>query len=424
MLRIELLLSLWLAIACSAAATPVVAAAPPPDFTPNPSIGGGGSKYKDSSHFRVYNAVNDSVANVLLNTLESAYSCFVGSQGWRSPGLSFKSENDDGPFYKTNVYDVASLPGAAANTGTDMSKGFSFLNVVTQYMSTPAVFVHEFGHAMTYAERYWVDQGRTGAWWETVANYVADTFITSPLCADARSKYNQPTGDTLIELKKVIGDSFQVIVDGTKDSGNYYQAWPFFTYLINNPDNYTGLGRTVFPDVWRKYKRNSNETPLHVLERLASPTKIQTVVGRYWARMAYVDIGHTKAQALFQQTKKTINYANLDSLGSGKYRVKSARQPRYMGANIVPLKGSGEISTVVTAGSPFKATLVVRSSSGAMRYTELVNGAGKVTVGSGEEASLVVVNTPDALLLFDPFSLSSEANKGLDYQVALTGASI
>jgi hypothetical protein len=38
-----------------------------------------------------------------------------------------------------------------------------------------------------------------------------------------------------------------MIVDGTQNSGNYYQAWPFFTYLTNNPDNFTGLGWQIFP---------------------------------------------------------------------------------------------------------------------------------------------------------------------------------
>ena len=46
--------------------------------------------------------------------------------------------------------------------------------------------------------------------------------------------------------------------------------------------------------------------------------------------MAYVDIGHAKAQALFNAQRKSIGYANLDSNGGGKYTVKSARAPRYV----------------------------------------------------------------------------------------------
>lgn len=400
----------------------VAAATPPADFQANPNVGPGGTRFKDSPHFRVYNEPNDANANSLIQSLEAAYTCYVEDLGWRSTGLSFRQDNDDGPFYKVNVYRVDSLPGAAANTGTDQTAGLSFLNVVTQYMTEPAVTVHEFGHALTYAERYWIDQLRTGAWWETIANFVADTYLTLPVCASARQKYSQPEGATLIDLGKVIGDSYQVIVDGTSNTGNYYQAWPFITYMFNNPDNYTGLGHAMFPDVWTKYDKNSNETPLHVLARLAAPTKIQEVVGRYWARMAYVDIGHPKAQQQFTTDRGKLNYANLDSQGGGKYRVKAARQPRYMGASIIPLKGTGSVTVNVTASMPFSGTLAVRGSEGSVRYAGLEEGNGQVLVASGEEATLVVVNTPDTLYLYDPFSVTPEVSRGMDYQVQITGA--
>lgn len=89
----------------------------------------------------------------------------------------------------------------------------------------------------------------------------------------------------------MIGDSFQVLVDGTADSGNYYEAWPFLTYLTANPDEFAGLGQNTVRELLRQYSSGSNETPLHVLERLldGSKTTVQAVVGRYWARLAYAD---------------------------------------------------------------------------------------------------------------------------------------
>jgi hypothetical protein len=121
-----------------------------------------------------------------------------------------------------------------------------------------------------------------------------------------------------------------------------------------------------------KYKRDSNETPLHVLERLTARTMIQTVVGRHWTRVAYVEIGHEEMQAVFQKSRKSLNYANLDSQGSGKYRVKTARQPRCMGASIIPLKGTGAIiaGVTVTGNAPFIGTLVI-SGSGGVRYLDV-----------------------------------------------------
>ncbi|KAK4163764.1 hypothetical protein QBC43DRAFT_263636 [Cladorrhinum sp. PSN259] len=415
----------FLALGVLAAAPAASQSTPPADFTPNPKVGPGGARWKDSPHFRIYNPTSDAVADKTIAYLEAAYSCFVNDLKWRSPGLSFRQDNDNGPWYKTNIYQVESLPGAAANTPTDLNLGLPWLNVVKTYMNEPSVVVHEFGHALTYSARWWIDQTRTGAWWETVANFVADLYLTSTHCAKARAKYNQPEGATLIDLKKVIGDSHQVIVDGTANTANHYQAWPFLTYLFNNPDNITGLGTTIFPEVWTKYKRNSDETPLHVLERLIQPggTKIQTAVAKYWARMAYVDIGHSKAKALFNQQRSTLNYANLDSQGNGRYRVKSARRPRYMGANIIPLKtSSGYVTVNVTGNSgPITAVLAIQAQNGVTRYVDLPNGSGQGLLAAGEGATLVVVNTPNSLVLFDPFKLTGETNNGVDYQVQLSG---
>jgi hypothetical protein len=43
-------------------------------------------------------------------------------------------------------------------------------------------------------------------------------------------------------------------------------------------------------------------------------------------------------------------------------------------------------------------------------------------LAEGEEASLVVVNTPAMLIQYDPFSISGDVARGLDYTVQLTGA--
>ncbi|RYP43229.1 hypothetical protein DL768_010023 [Monosporascus sp. mg162] len=412
-----------------AATETVAAAAPPATFTANPNIGPGGNNFKDSAHFRVYGAPSTGTADAALNMLEAAYSCFVDTLGWRSSGLSFTDDVDDGPWTKVNLYSVDSLPGAAGVMHSDLATGTSWLEVQHEFTSNPGVTVHEYGHGLTYHERTWVDQGRTGAWWETVANWVADTYETSELCAGARSQFGQPTSATEINLHKVIGDSFQVLVDGTADSGNYYEAWPFLTYLTANPDEFVGLGRDTVRELFRQYQQGSNETPLHTLNRLvASSATVQQVVGRYWARMAYVDIGHPTAQQLFLEQRGDINYANLDAQGSGTWQVKSTRRPRYMGANIVPLRTSGSSTTIsiqVDANNnnnTFTATLAVRNtSSGATRYVDLPNGSGSTTVADGEEVSLVVANTP-ALIQYDAFNLGSDVQTGLDYTVTISGA--
>jgi hypothetical protein len=399
---------------------PVCQSSAPAEFQPNPSVGGGAGPFTDSPHFRIYGATG-AQADTAIKALEAAYSCFVETLCWRSSGLSNNGTSDSGPYHKMNIYSVGSLGGAAGQMFSDARAGLSYLKVGASYLADPKVTVHEYGHALTYHEKGWVDQTRTGAWWETVANFVADTYMTSPLCEKSRARFAQPEGRTLIELNRVIGDSYQVIVDGSSGTGNYYQAWPFLTYLTTNLDRYPGLGATVLRDMFRKHMRN-NETPLHVLERIAAPLKVQKIVGRYWARMAYLDIGHKKAQEAFLSGRSRLNFANLDAAGTGMYRVKANRQPRYFGSNIIPLKATGTVTAQVTSSAPFSATLAVRSSSGSVRYVELENGTGEATVESGEEASLVVVNTPAALYQYDPFMISGDVARGLDYQVQLTGA--
>jgi hypothetical protein len=394
----------------------------PMDFQPDTATGGGGTPLKDSPHFRIYGSASASTVDTTLNHLEAAYACFVEDWCFRTTGLPV--QKDTGPYTKTNIYATGSLGSAAGLTQEDFNTGLSYIQVISSQMALPRVTVHEYGHALTISEYFWVDQKRTGAWWETVGNWVADTYLTSTYCDEARTRFGVAAGDTLIDLTTVISQSNLLIVS----TQNYYQAWPFLTYLTMNLDGYPGLGKMAVLDLMRNHTR-MNETPLHVLEKIASPVKVQTILGRYWARMAYLDIGHPKAQAAFLKSRGSLNFANLDSMGSQTYKVKSTRQPAYGGANIIPLEGTGDVTVQLQnlgnglPESNFTATLSIRASDGTVRYVDLPNGTGHATVANTEEATLVVANTPDTLYQYDAFSTtaSSPESIGLNYQVKLTG---
>lgn len=103
------------------------AAAPPAQYTANPSIGSGSGSYKDSAHFRVY-GVDSTTADQTLKVMEAAHQCFVEELGWRTPGVSYKVAGDGrttGPWYKMNIFRVeeSAMPGAAAQTWTDANAG-------------------------------------------------------------------------------------------------------------------------------------------------------------------------------------------------------------------------------------------------------------------------------------------------------------
>lgn len=406
----------------SAPQGPSSSAAPPPaEYEANPNIGPGGDVFVDSGHFRVYG--NDGAeADQALAMLEAAHDCFIADLGWRSSGLSYNPGGDDGPYYKTNIYSVPTLEGAAGVMQSDAATGMAYLEVVQQYLTVPGVTIHEFGHGVHYHQRTWVGQGRTGAWWETFANWFADTYKTSDLCAPAREAHGQAVGQTEIELAKTIGDSFQVLVDGSVGSGNYYQAWPFFTYLTTNPDEFTGLGSDALRQLMVQYEENSNETPLHTLQRVAGDTKVAEIVGKYWAHMAYVDIGHPQAHEVFLTQRDQLNYNNVESTGDGTYAPIAGRAPLYMGANIIPLETTGGTVNVEVQASGFTATLAVIGSD-SVRYVP-VSPSGSVEVAQGEEATLVIANTPAELVLFDPFQLSSDVTQPLQYSFTLSGATV
>lgn len=401
---------------------PVCMVDDPDDYPLNTSIGHGGDPVT-SGHFAIYGASN--VENT-LNFMEAAHECFVEDWCWRSTGLS--RTNDSGAYSKMNIYVMDINAGGLQQYNG--AEGLAFLEVNPNSIGSDRVVVHEFGHALTLtALPGWIYQNNTGLWWEAIANFVAESFRNSQHCEEARMEYGIDEGSSIIDLNAVVSNSHLTMCH----NGNHYEAWPFFTYITNNPDQYPGLGKMIVPDLFMNHP-GDNETPLHVLE-LLTDTPVQTILGRYWARMAYVDIGSPRAQERFFGERGSLNYDNLTSVGGDSYEVQDDRRPRYAGANIIPLDvtGDGTISIEVTNlgngldDSNFTATLSILQTDDTVRYVDLPGGVGGATVAVGEEVTLVVANTPDNLYMYNPSDFgaaetSDPANTGLDYSVVITGA--
>lgn len=401
---------------------PICTVDDPDDYPLNASIGHGGQNPVTSGHFAIFGASN---VEGTINFMEAAHECFVRDWCWRSTGLS--RTNNSGTYSKMNIYVMEISAGGLMQY--DGGAGLAFLEVNPNSINADRVVVHEFGHALTLSADGWVDQGNTGLWWESIANFVAESFRNSQHCEDARTEYGINEGSSIINLNAVIGNSHLTMCNNS----NQYEAWPFFTYLTNNPDGYDGLGRMIVPELFENHPGN-NETPLHVLE-LLTEVPVQTILGRYWARMAYVDIGSPRAQERYFAERQDLDYNNLTSTGGNNYQVIEARRPRYAGANIIPLKvtGDGTVSVQVTnlgnglEDSNFTATLAILESDDSVRYVDLPGGAGQAVVATGEEVSLVVANTPDELYMYNPsdfgaVATSHPANTGLNYSVTIAGA--
>jgi hypothetical protein len=193
--------------------------------------------------------------------------------------------------------------------------------------------------------------------------------------------------------------------------------------LTNNPDDFAGLGQDTMRQLQLQYEKGSNETPLHTLARVSENATVGDIVGRYWARMAYVDIGHASAQEVFFQQREQIDFGNVEASGSGSYKPKSGREPRYMGSNIIPLEVTGsQVKVKVSSNAEFVATVAVYREGGESSYVTLKNGAATVPVKAGEDVSVIVTNAPAKPIIYDGFNLSAEVSKGLDYTLSLTGA--
>lgn len=401
------------------------------------ATGPGGTNFADSDHFRFFDTPDDKLQPA-IDMAEAALECFVETLGWRNPMLDNEDTDDaDGPYTKINIYTVAGAdPLLGDNAGimtTDEETSDAYIKIMEEWVDTASVLVHEFAHVLNHHQKTWIQgEAASGTWWETLANWVYDTYATSDLCATARTNHGQKAEeDTIFEPKKVIGDSFQVIVDGSKDNGNYYQAWPFFTYLTTNPDDVPGLGRDAMLELMKQH--SAGETPLHTLAKLLpeNTATVADIVGKYWARMAYVDIGHPLARDKFLDTRKddsAINFVNVDSTGPDTYKVRPDRMPRYMGANIMPLETSpgSEIKVKIETTGEYTAYLAVRQwKNWSVRYVQLFDGEATALMEKDEEPSLVIAHTPAELLSYNGFVLEGDpASVGLDYSFTMTGATV
>lgn len=121
-------------------------AAEPKQFLFNPSGGDaahGGTKnttwtnFVDSPRFRFFyksGAQRGAEARVKTGVkhLEAAYECFTGPMGWRSSGISYNGNQEQGPYYKLNAFAVTSpsdIGGAGGVMGSDRRTGHAFLLV-------------------------------------------------------------------------------------------------------------------------------------------------------------------------------------------------------------------------------------------------------------------------------------------------------
>ena len=101
------------------------------------------SKFVESPRFRIfYKPTQQGVegrAKTALKHLEAAYECFTGPMGWRSSGISYNGNQEQGPYYKLNGFAITSgkeIGGAGGVMGSDRQSGHAFLYVYNSGFDT------------------------------------------------------------------------------------------------------------------------------------------------------------------------------------------------------------------------------------------------------------------------------------------------
>ncbi|KNY25606.1 DUF6055 domain-containing protein [Pseudobacteroides cellulosolvens] len=405
-----------------------------------------------STHFQIIwgkndqtGTVNDAFIQGNLKNLEGQWTTYVTDMGYKEPGVSIKPANQS-KKYKTNVYVTRTgLSKHAEGWGfmSNDSDGFAYIIVdpVAMRVDVPSwVIPHELGHVITYHQASWVDSTITGAWWEAVADWLREQYLTSP-----NYQYNGKiySPDTNFFDPMYMNGSLC-----SPHGRTYYDAWPILQYIAENPDNYPYYGRDFMRDMMQKAKMH--EYPYDTIIRLAPGVSIKDTLGNYAKRMVTQDFQQKTVyrkrfnQLIATDSNKQMVYTQLVKVNdkSDWWRVPSERAPQQTGFNIIPLtpNGTGNGRTVKvnfnglidsSRGTDWRACIVVQDDSGNTRYSTLWNkGENSITLSNTEnKVFLVVVATPDKLIPLDAFAdetkspfMSAPEKQKMPYEVQITGA--
>lgn len=352
----------------------------------------------------------DHVKGNLIN-LENIRSFYVDELGMKDIGISQNPEITE--KRKTNIY--------VSNTGLEKFEddwaymavdgdSFAYLFVAPDAMRVDEpswVLPHELAHAFTY------HQGGTipYAWYESTANWFRDQYLGSEYYAYGGRTYG-PTSDFFTPYVRYSDRYVPHMLQ-------WYDTWPIFTYISENPDNIEGLGMPLMHKIL-EYNAPSNASMFDTIETLSGVPKKEFLAG-FTRRMATYDFSR---QQYYLQSLETVTndlkyydnvdlksemYTTLNAADSEGYRaVPENKAPMAAGFNVVPLdvdlsksKLTADIVNTSTAqGADLRASLVTATASNVTRYSNIVKGSGTAEIalnGDETKAFLVVCATPDTI---------------------------
>ncbi|MBR3418671.1 MAG: N-acetylglucosamine-1-phosphate uridyltransferase [Oscillospiraceae bacterium] len=393
--------------------------------------------YAESEHFVIFYGNNDTTGKVSdaflqrnLADYEKLWKCYGEFLGMTDMNVDIYGKSAQ--KYKTNVY--------LTNTGlAQYPEGWAFMSAEDGYgieiispeaMLDDLTIAHEFGHVVTMQQKAWVDQEITGAWWEPLANWFREMYLSSSYyTGTVRTCWFEP----------YIRNLNMAYPHGR----DYYEVWPFLVYLETNPDDLPGLGQFAVKRLISEAK--PGEYPFDTITRLFG-TDVQTVFGHYAKRMATFDLGAREAyRAEFaQKLKDAPYYRNLfytvpQDTGSGWLQAPQWESPMQGGINVIPLQiTGGEITAELRglsddANAAWQACIVTEDASGNVRYSDLF-GSGEtaaVSAAGMTKAYLTVSAMPETLYPVNAFHKekgspyrTGDERRRYPYEIRLTGASV
>ena len=366
-----------------------------------------------SEHFQIIwgnsnssnTTVNDDFIKGNLTNLENIRTFYIEQLGMKD--ICYSMTNSLSVKYKTNLYvsntGLSGFEDDWAYMSTD-SEGFAylFLNPDAMRVDPPSwVIPHELAHAFTYHQGGTID----GAWYESTANWFRDQYLGSEYYAYNGTTYG-PDSD-FFSPYMLYGDYY------VPHMLNWYDTWPIFLYITENPDNINGLGLSFMQKFFSD--AGSYSSMYEKIERL-SGVSIKTILGGMTKRLATMDFN--RQSHYLEELNNSLNadsgnyakiYTTLGNVDSSGYQSVSASDaPMQTGFNIIPLDLSqynGRItadfvSTSSASGADFRTSIVTMNSSNVTRYSNMIsgNGSGSITLyGDETQAYLVVCATPDTL---------------------------
>lgn len=398
-----------------------------------------------SKHFQIIWGPDDSEVDETfvagnLELLERLWELYVDELGFTAP--STRWDGSDEERYKVNVYlFYTGLPHPHHDKGGavqgDRDK-YAYISARPSWMRVDPpnwTLPHEFGHVVhSHQNQVWRDAlNGLGPWWESVANWFREQFLTSDHYQYGTTEYGPDTGFYRPFLEH--SHSFQL------HGRNYYHGWPLLQFLYENPDDLDGYGEGFILSLLNDSTAGQNF--YEMVDTLAPDADLKETLGHWAKRMATGDFEYRdlyREEMEYLDRNRPARYRVFTELEpvpdrAGWWRVPFEHAPMQGGCTLVELTPDGGTVTVEFDGvggrddADWRLALVALADDGTTRYSAVVNDEASLDVAADEDCYLAVVATPDEMLGVDAFANEDEqpydgyrGKAKLPYEVRFSGA--